>query len=122
LDIVKDYQRALAERDATGAEDARPIYARLRGEAGAAPAKVRPKRQRAAAEPPPRKRRSRPPRIQQARALLREQLTGGPKPGALVEAAAKAAEIPKRELLAAADALGVRCRRGRWWLPARIAN
>jgi hypothetical protein len=33
-------------------------------------------------------------------------------------AAAEAAEISgKRSLIAAADALGVRCRRGTWWLP-----
>jgi hypothetical protein len=52
-----------------------------------------------------------------ARALLQEQLADGPKPGALVEAAAQAAEIPKRELLTACDGLDVRTRRGQWWLP-----
>jgi hypothetical protein len=50
--------------------------------------------------------------------LLQRQLADGPKPGALVEAAAQAAEIPKRELLAAADVLGVRTQRGQWWLPS----
>jgi hypothetical protein len=44
-------------------------------------------------------------------------LRGGPKPGAIVEAAAKAAEIPERSLLAATDALDVRTQRGQWWLP-----
>jgi hypothetical protein len=39
--------------------------------------------------------------VQQARALLQEQLGDGHKPGAIVEAAA----IPERSLLAAADVL-----------------
>jgi hypothetical protein len=52
-----------------------------------------------------------------ARALLQEQLSDGPRPGAQVTAAAEAAEIPERSLLAAADVLGVRCRQGQWWLP-----
>jgi hypothetical protein len=43
-----------------------------------------------------------------ARALLREQLADGPKPVTTIEAAAQAAEIPKRELIAAANARGVR--------------
>jgi hypothetical protein len=30
---------------------------------------------------------------------------------------AQAAEIPERVLIAAGDALGVRTRRGQWWLP-----
>jgi hypothetical protein len=68
-------------------------------------------------EAPSRKRRDRPPTVQLARALLQEQLADGPKPGALVEAAAQAAEIPKRELLTACDGLDVRARRGQWWLP-----
>jgi hypothetical protein len=50
-------------------------------------------------------------------ALLREQLAHGPKRGELVEAAAAAAEIPKRSLIDATDDLGVRTRRGAWWLP-----
>jgi len=54
---------------------------------------------------------------QRARALLRDQLKHGPKPGAQIEAAARAAEIPEHSLIAAADALGVRTRRGQWWLP-----
>jgi hypothetical protein len=41
----------------------------------------------------------------------------GPKPGAEIEAAAEAAEIPEHSLLAAASALGVRIQRGQWWLP-----
>jgi hypothetical protein len=48
---------------------------------------------------------------------LQEQLADGPKPGALVEAAAEKADIAKAELIRATDALGVRCRRGQWWLP-----
>jgi hypothetical protein len=41
----------------------------------------------------------------------------GPKPGrASVEAAAQAAAIPKRDLLAVTDALDVRTQRGQWWL------
>jgi hypothetical protein len=52
-----------------------------------------------------------------ARALLREQLRHGPKPAAQIEAAAEAAAIPESALIAAADALGVRTQRGRWWLP-----
>jgi hypothetical protein len=68
-------------------------------------------------EPPSTKRRGRPPRVQQARTLLQEQLADGPKPGALVEAAAEKADIAKAELIRATDALGVCCRRGQWWLP-----
>jgi hypothetical protein len=52
-----------------------------------------------------------------ARALLREHLADGPKPGTLVEAAAKEAEIPERSLLAATDGLEVCTQRGQWWLP-----
>jgi hypothetical protein len=48
---------------------------------------------------------------------VHEQLANGPKPGAQIEAAAEAAEIPERSLIAAADDLGVRTRRGNWWLP-----
>jgi hypothetical protein len=55
----------------------------------------------------------------QARALLRQELKDGPKPGALVEAAAAAAALPERSLIRAADALGVRTQRGQWWLPTR---
>ena len=46
----------------------------------------------------------------------------GPQPGDQVEAAARAAEIPKRALLAATDALGVRTERGEWRLPGRAAR
>lgn len=52
-----------------------------------------------------------------ARAFLHDQLANGPKPGALIEAAAEAASIPERSLIVAADALGVRTQRGQWWLP-----
>jgi hypothetical protein len=55
--------------------------------------------------------------VQQARALLQERLADGPRPGTEIEAAAQAAEIPKRELLTACDALDVRSQRGQWWLP-----
>jgi hypothetical protein len=48
-----------------------------------------------------------------SQALLREQIVEVPRPEAQIEAA----EIPERSLIAAADALGVRCRRGEWWLP-----
>jgi hypothetical protein len=48
---------------------------------------------------------------------VREQFANGPKPGAEIEAAAQAAEIPKRSLIAAADALGVRTQPGQWWIP-----
>jgi hypothetical protein len=37
--------------------------------------------------------------------------SNGPKP-----AAAEAAEIPERSLIAAADKLSVRTQRGQWWL------
>ena len=36
--------------------------------------------------------------------------------GAVIEADAEAAEIPERSLIRAADWLGVRTRRGQWWL------
>jgi hypothetical protein len=34
-----------------------------------------------------------------------------------IEATVEAAQIPERSLVAATDALGVRARRGQWWLP-----
>jgi hypothetical protein len=55
--------------------------------------------------------------LERARAPLREHLKAGLKLGALVEAAAEKADIAKAELIRATDALGVRCRRGQWWLP-----
>jgi hypothetical protein len=54
---------------------------------------------------------------EKARALLCEQLADGPKPESQIAAAAEAADISGRTLLAAANALGVRTRRGQWWLP-----
>jgi hypothetical protein len=114
-DELRDYQRALAERDHLGLADALPIYARLRGEAGAAPAKaVRPKRRPnvSPAAPPPRAK-------ERAEALVREQLGNGPAPGECVIAAAAEADISERNLIAAADELGVRTQRGVWWLPGR---
>jgi hypothetical protein len=54
-----------------------------------------------------------------AQALVREHLAHGPKPGAEIEAAAEAAAIPERTLIAAASVLGVRTRRGQWWLPGQ---
>jgi hypothetical protein len=52
-----------------------------------------------------------------ARALLCARFTDGPKPGAAIEAEAATLAIPVRLLLRAADELGVRTRRGEWWLP-----
>jgi hypothetical protein len=54
-----------------------------------------------------------------SQALVREQLKHGPKPESTVLAAAHLAEIPERSPIAAADALGVRTRKGVWWLPDR---
>jgi hypothetical protein len=62
---------------------------------------------------------SRNPVDKRDRALLRDQLKHGPRPAAQVEAAARAADIPKHALLDATDALGVRARRGRWWIPGQ---
>jgi hypothetical protein len=70
----------------------------------------------APATPPPR-RRSYVLQARQARALVRQQLADGPRRGSEVEAAAMAAAIPRRSLLAATDFLGVRTQRGQWWLP-----
>jgi hypothetical protein len=53
-----------------------------------------------------------------ARELVREQLKPGPRPGAAIEAAAKAAEIRERTLIRAAGVLRVRPQRGQWWLPS----
>ncbi len=50
--------------------------------------------------------------VQQARALLQEQLANGPRPGSQIEVAAEEAEIPMRSLIVAADALGVRTQKG----------
>jgi hypothetical protein len=44
-------------------------------------------------------------------------LRTAPKPGVEIEAAAKAAEIPERALIVAAD---VRTQRGQWWLPGKL--
>ena len=52
-----------------------------------------------------------------AQALVREQFAQGPKRGEEVQAAAEAADIPERALIAAASALGVRTRKGQWWIP-----
>jgi hypothetical protein len=54
---------------------------------------------------------------ERARAFVRNQLAKGPKPGEQITAAAEAAEIPERSLIAAAEALGVRTQRGQWWIP-----
>jgi hypothetical protein len=64
-------------------------------------------------------RRAPKPSPETARAceLLHEQLKHGPRPAAEIEAAAQAAEIPKRVLIAATDELGVRSKRGEWRLP-----
>jgi hypothetical protein len=131
-DELRDYKLALDERDRMGAWDALPIYARLRGNAAKAPRAERQRKDRRGQNghadsapvciedrPLSPKRRGRPPRVRQAQALLQEQLADGPKPGVLVEAAAEKADIAKAELIGATDALGVRCRRGQWWLPGR---
>jgi hypothetical protein len=55
-----------------------------------------------------------------AKALVREQLADGPKPGEDVRAAAHLADISERSLIAAASALGVRTRKGQWWLPTAL--
>jgi hypothetical protein len=65
----------------------------------------------------PPKRRRRRGASARARELLRGQLANGPKPGAQIEALAETQDIPMRSLIVAADALGVRCRLGQWWLP-----
>jgi hypothetical protein len=61
-----------------------------------------------------------------AREFLREHLAHGPRPGAEIEAAAEAAAIPERSLIAAASSLNVRTRKGQWWIagmdPPRHAN
>jgi hypothetical protein len=60
-----------------------------------------------------------PARAKRARALVREQLKHGPRPGAQIEAAALAADIPQPVLLVVTDELGVRTKRGEWRLPER---
>jgi hypothetical protein len=54
-------------------------------------------------------------------ALVREQLKHGPKPELTVMAGAHLADIPERSLIAAADALGVRTRKGQWGIPENVA-
>ena len=50
--------------------------------------------------------------------FVREQLANGPRYGELVKRdAAEYAKISERTLIAAAERLGVRSQRGRWWLP-----
>ena len=66
---------------------------------------------------PPAPRSERRRASERAQRLLLDQLANGPKPGALIEAAAEAAEISERALVAAADVLGVRTLKGQWWLP-----
>jgi hypothetical protein len=46
---------------------------------------------------------------------VREQLANGPKPRSQIEAAVKAADIPERSLIVAADMLGVRTQKGQWY-------
>jgi hypothetical protein len=48
---------------------------------------------------------------------VREQLAHGPKRGEAVLAVAYLNDISEKSLIAAASALGVRARRGQWWLP-----
>jgi hypothetical protein len=54
---------------------------------------------------------------ERAQVLVRDQLKHGPVPETWVFAAAEAAEIPERSLIAAASVLRVRTQRGQWWLP-----
>jgi hypothetical protein len=89
-----------AKTDAPPGESA-PDDARIG--ADRAPKRRGRKRSESAAPPAPNPPKPRTP--ERTRALLRAQLGDGPKPGAEVE-------IPKRELLAATDALGVRTQRG----------
>ncbi len=57
------------------------------------------------------------PAPKRAEAIVREQLANGPVPGDLVKAIAAEAKVSERFLIAAAERLGVRTRRGQWWLP-----
>jgi hypothetical protein len=66
---------------------------------------------------PPTSRRATSQVSERAQRLLRTHLASGPKRGELIEAAAEAAGIPGSSLIKAADVLGVRTRRGQWWLP-----
>jgi cytosine/adenosine deaminase-related metal-dependent hydrolase len=54
---------------------------------------------------------------ERAERCLREQLANGPRYGEHVIAAAAEVDVSERTLIAAAERLGVRCRRGEWWLP-----
>jgi hypothetical protein len=55
-----------------------------------------------------------------AQAPVREQHAKGPKRGEEVQAAADLANISERTLIAAASSLGVRTRKGQWWLPGGV--
>jgi hypothetical protein len=146
-DELRDYKLALDERDRLGLNDALPIFARLRSEAGLAAPATHPKRRRKVAvpviepnaspaapppepeppqpEPPepssgpatPPAGNGRPRTKERAEAFVREQLANGPAPGECVKAAAAEAKVSERFLIAAAERLGVRSRRGQWWLP-----
>jgi hypothetical protein len=60
----------------------------------------------------------RPRAKERAERCLRELLANGPRHGDVIKRdATKAAKISERTLIAAADRLGVRCRRGEWFLP-----
>jgi hypothetical protein len=106
------------------ASGARPVPADAKAEPEAVPAV---KRRRARGDRSPKAKdawetglsiRGRPSK--RAQALVREQLAHGPKPGEAIQAAAVAAAIPERSQIAAASALGVRTRKGQWWLPGRV--
>jgi hypothetical protein len=59
------------------------------------------------------------PRVKErAERCSREQLANGPRCGEHVIAAAAEADFSERSLIAADERLGVRCRRGQWWLPS----
>jgi len=49
--------------------------------------------------------------------VLRARLAAGPQLRSEIEVEAETLDIPEGSLLVAADELGVRTRRGEWWLP-----
>ena len=95
---------------------------------GPAPEKAAPKPPQRQAVNSPRKVRSRAGQglrgrpSMRAQALVREQLANGPRRGEDVQAAAHLADISERSLIAAASSLGVRSRKGQWWLPTAPAR
>ena len=66
---------------------------------------------------PPPARNARPRVTERAERRLLEELADGPASGAHVIAAAAEVDVSERTLIAAAERLGVRSRRGQRWLP-----